>query len=102
MRSKILLAAIGVMIAVGLTAAAAPVSGQESMVKIMKKTCPAPDGVKIVYSVAGAGEPALVFIHGGLANRGFWDGQLRAFAADHRTIAVDLPGHGDSGSNRKK
>jgi pimeloyl-ACP methyl ester carboxylesterase len=71
-------------------------------VKIERKTCRALDGVEIVYSAAGAGEPALVFVHGGLANRGFWDGQLEAFAGRHRTIALDLPGHGESGVNRKK
>lgn len=68
---------------------------------IERKTCKAIDGVEIVYSAAGAGEPALVFIHGGLANRGFWDGELRTFAARHRVIALDLPGHGDSGSTRQ-
>ena len=69
---------------------------------IERKTCRAADGVEIVYSVSGAGEPALVFIHGGLANRGFWDGQLGVFGAHHRTIALDLPGHGESGLDRKK
>jgi pimeloyl-ACP methyl ester carboxylesterase len=69
---------------------------------IERKTCAARDGVRIVYSVAGAAEPALVFIHGGLANRGFWDGQIRAFAANHRVIALDLPGHGESGADRTK
>jgi pimeloyl-ACP methyl ester carboxylesterase len=49
-----------------------------------------------------AGEPALVFIHGGLANRGFWDVELKSLAAHHRIIALDLPGHGESGSNRQK
>jgi len=44
----------------------------------------------------------LVFIHGGLANRTFWDGKLREFAPRYRVIAPDLPGHGDSGSNRQK
>jgi pimeloyl-ACP methyl ester carboxylesterase len=79
------------------------VQGEDAMkVKIERKTCPAPDGVTIVYSAAGAGDPALVFIHGGLANRGFWDGQLKEFASRHRTIALDLPGHGESGSDRKK
>jgi len=71
-------------------------------VKIERKTCQAPDGVTIVYSAAGAGEPALVFIHGGLADRTFWDAQLKAFSGRHRVIAVDLPGHGESGTNRKK
>jgi pimeloyl-ACP methyl ester carboxylesterase len=77
--------------------------GEGSMTgTIERKTCRAADGVEIVYSAAGAGEPALVFIHGGLANRGFWDGQLRAFGGHHRTIALDLPGHGESGADRKK
>lgn len=69
---------------------------------IERKTCTAADGVTIVYSAAGVGEPALVFIHGGLANRSFWDGELQAFAARHRVIAPDLPGHGASGMNRQK
>ncbi len=69
---------------------------------IERKTCTAPDGVSLVYSAAGAGEPALVFIHGGLANRGFWDGELRNLAAHHQVIALDLAGHGESGSNRQK
>jgi len=70
--------------------------------KIERKSCKAADGVTIVYSACGAGEPALVFIHGGLAERSFYDGQLRAFGGRHRVIALDLPGHGDSGSERKK
>ncbi len=67
-----------------------------------RKTCKAADGVTIVYSVAGSGEPALVFIHGGFANRGFWDEQVKAFSPRHRVVALDLPGHGESGSDRKK
>lgn len=43
---------------------------------IERKTCTAPDGLEIVYSAAGFGEPALVFIHGRLANRGFWDREI--------------------------
>ena len=69
---------------------------------IERKTCTAADGVPIVYSTAGLVEPALVFIHGGLANRSFWDGELNAFAAHHHVIAPDLPGHGESGINRRR
>ena len=76
--------------------------GEAMDLKIERKTCRAADGVELVYSAAGKGEPALVFIHGGLANRGFYDGQLEAFAPRHRVIALDLPGHGESGSNRTK
>jgi sigma-B regulation protein RsbQ len=71
-------------------------------VAIERKTCTAPDGVQIVYSAAGSGPIGLVFIHGGLANRGFWGGELRQFASQYRVVAPDLPGHGDSGCNRRK
>ncbi len=71
-------------------------------VSVERKTCPAPDGVSIAYSAAGAGEIALVFVHGGLANRNFFDGQLKAFANRYRVIAPDLAGHGESGANRTK
>jgi pimeloyl-ACP methyl ester carboxylesterase len=71
-------------------------------VKIKRKTCLAPDGVTIVYSDCGAGEPALLFVHGGLADRTFWDAQLRTFGGRHRVVALDLPGHGESGSDRTK
>jgi pimeloyl-ACP methyl ester carboxylesterase len=65
------------------------------------KSCAAADDTTIVYSAAGAGEPALLFVHGGLADRHFWDGQLETFAARHRVLAPDLAGHGDSGSTRR-
>jgi pimeloyl-ACP methyl ester carboxylesterase len=77
--------------------------GEKTMkVRIERKTCAAPDGVRIVYSACGAGEPALVFIHGGLANRTFWEAQLAAFGGGHRVVALDLAGHGESGANRTK
>jgi len=69
---------------------------------IERQTCLARDGVIIVYSAAGSGPVGLVFIHGGLANRTFWHGELEAFAADFRVIAPDLPGHGESGTNRQR
>jgi pimeloyl-ACP methyl ester carboxylesterase len=58
------------------------------------------DGVEIVYSERGAGETALVLIHGGLANRSFWAPQLAALSATYRVVALDLGGHGESGRER--
>ena len=55
----------------------------------------------IRYSAAGKGEPALVFIHGGFADRTYWVNQISAFSKDHRVIAIDVAGHGESGSDRK-
>lgn len=93
----------GTLAVVALLAIATGAYGEESMdVRIERKTCFAEDGVSIVYSAAGAGDPALVFIHGGLADRTFWEGQLREFAGFYRAVALDLPGHGESGQNRKK
>lgn len=76
--------------------------GTERPAVIERKTCTAHDGVTIVYSAAGSGPVGLVFIHGGLANRTFWDGELKDFAAHYRVIAPDLAGHGESGSNRQR
>jgi len=58
------------------------------------------DNVEIVYSVQGEKEPALVFIHGGFADRSFWKNQFAFFSDNHKVVAVDLAGHGDSGENR--
>jgi len=58
------------------------------------------DDVSIVYDMKGEGEPTLVFIHGWCCNRGQWENQVPEFAQDHRVVALDLAGHGDSGNNR--
>lgn len=58
------------------------------------------DNVEIVYSIQGEKEPALVFIHGGFADRSFWKNQFAYFRGNHKVVAVDLAGHGDSGDNR--
>jgi len=100
---------VSILIVLGALAAAlvvkngAAVRGEvPTSVTIERKACEAPDGVMIVYSAAGAGETALVFVHGGLADRTFYDGQLKAFADRYRVIALDLAGHGESGANRTK
>ncbi len=77
--------------------------GDNAAMKPMEiKSCLAPDKVMIAYAAGGSGEPGLVFIHGALADRTFWDDQLKAFADRHRVVAVDLAGHGESGINRKR
>jgi len=67
----------------------------------VEATVPAADGVEIAYTVEGSGDPTLVFIHGWECDSTFWAGQIPAFVADHRVIAIDLPGHGRSGANRQ-
>lgn len=60
------------------------------------------DGVALAYGEWGAGAPALVLIHGIACNRGFWGPQVERFAAEHRVVAVDLRGHGDSDAPRQR
>ncbi len=80
---------------------AAALSAEQAMSqRVQRKTATAPDGVTIVYSVVGSGDTALVFVHGGMADRTFYDGQLAAFSDRYRVIALDLAGHGESGTNR--
>jgi sigma-B regulation protein RsbQ len=61
----------------------------------------ASDGVPIHYAVQGKGEPALVFIHCWGCNRHLWDNQVSEFSKSHRVVTIDLPGHGESGLERK-
>ncbi|HEX5041809.1 MAG TPA: alpha/beta hydrolase [Candidatus Polarisedimenticolaceae bacterium] len=59
------------------------------------------DGVPVAYTLAGAGEPTLVFVHGWAGDRSEWGRVMRALAPTHRVVSLDLPGHGESGSDRK-
>ena len=54
------------------------------------------DGVRIAYHQVGEGEPAIIFIHGAYSNRRGFGFQEEYFSPDHRCIAVDLRGHGES------
>jgi pimeloyl-ACP methyl ester carboxylesterase len=60
-----------------------------------------PDGVTIAYHIEGKGRPALVFVHGWNCNRSYWRDQVAYFARTHTVVAIDLPGHGESGAERK-
>jgi pimeloyl-ACP methyl ester carboxylesterase len=60
------------------------------------------DGSEIRYRVYGAGEPAIVFVHGWSCDSGYWDAQLNHFAAKYTVITVDLAGHGESSENQRK
>src|SRR5215467_6041395 len=62
---------------------------------------PAVDGVPIHYDVQGKGEPTLVFIHCWGCNRHLWDNQVAELSKTHSVVTIDLPGHGESGLERK-
>ena len=53
-------------------------------------------GVKLAYEEKGSGSPAFLFIHGWTCDRSFFKAQADHFAKRHRTVSVDLRGHGES------
>jgi pimeloyl-ACP methyl ester carboxylesterase len=54
------------------------------------------DGVNLRYLDTGNGDPSLMFIHGWCCNHRHWRDQIPEFSRDHRVVAVDLRGLGDS------
>lgn len=54
------------------------------------------DGVRIAYDDTGAGDPAIVFVHGWCCDRTHHAAQVAYFSQSHRCISLDLRGHGDS------
>jgi pimeloyl-ACP methyl ester carboxylesterase len=59
-----------------------------------------PDGVHIEYRIFGRGEPALILVHGWACDANYWHEQFDALKAHYTVVAVNLAGHGGSGSNR--
>jgi pimeloyl-ACP methyl ester carboxylesterase len=54
------------------------------------------DGVSLYYEEAGAGKPPIVLVHGWTCDHTYFAPQFEHFARDHRVVAVDLRGHGQS------
>ena len=59
-----------------------------------------PDGVHIEYRILGHGEPAVILVHGWACDANYWNEQLEALKAHYTVVALNLAGHGGSGSNR--
>jgi pimeloyl-ACP methyl ester carboxylesterase len=54
------------------------------------------DGVALAYEERGSGNPPMVFVHGWSCDSRYFAPQIERFSQEHRTIAVDLRGHGES------
>jgi pimeloyl-ACP methyl ester carboxylesterase len=61
----------------------------------------ADQGVNIAYTDTGKGDTTLLFVHGWAINKTYWDDQVKFFSSRYRVVTVDLPGFGQSGTNRK-
>ena len=61
------------------------------------------DGVEIAYESHGRTDgdaPTVVLIHGWAGNRTFWSRQFDVLTERYHVVAVDLGGHGESGTGR--
>jgi pimeloyl-ACP methyl ester carboxylesterase len=58
------------------------------------------EGAKIHYTDYGAGENALVLVHGWNCDETFWAGQASALGGKFHVITIDLLGHGQSDKPR--
>lgn len=59
------------------------------------------DSVSIAYQVAGDRRaPTVVFVHGWMCDRTYWNQQMEYFAPQYHVVTVDLAGHGESGVGR--
>ncbi|MEU3309109.1 alpha/beta hydrolase [Nocardiopsis sp. NPDC006832] len=54
------------------------------------------DGVEVAVRRAGDDGPGVVMLHNGGTSHGIWRHQIADLAADHRVVAIDLPGFGAS------
>jgi pimeloyl-ACP methyl ester carboxylesterase len=54
------------------------------------------DGLAMTYTDQGSGSPVLLFVHGFPLCRGAWQKQVAAFSSEHRVLAPDLRGLGES------
>jgi pimeloyl-ACP methyl ester carboxylesterase len=51
---------------------------------------------EIYYEIAGAGEPTVILIHGGMLDCRMWDEQFELLAKTHRVLRYDASAHGKS------
>src|SRR3990170_4043018 len=61
------------------------------------------DGVEIAYEIYGRTDGdarTVVLVHGWAGNRTFWSRQVGVLEERFRVVAVDLGGHGESGTGR--
>lgn len=67
----------------------------------MKKFTTSTDNTQIAYEISGAGSYTLLFAHGWLGNKSWWNAQREVFEKNFKIAALDLGGHGESGKGRK-
>jgi pimeloyl-ACP methyl ester carboxylesterase len=60
------------------------------------------DGNTMPYVVTGEGETTVLLVHCWMCDRTFWSQQVPVLSTRYRTIAIDLPGHGQATAEREE
>lgn len=93
-------AGAGALAATPSTSAGPAAPAPEAMTHAGPRITLSPDNVHIEYHVYGSGEPGIVLVHGWAADANYWQAQIPALEAHYTVVALNLAGHGASGSNR--
>lgn len=75
-------------------------AGTDATGAVIESEATSVDGVTVRYDARGSGEPTLVLVHGWMNDRGIWGEHRTTLAQTHRVVALDLGGHGASGTDR--
>lgn len=94
------------MAGVGLACLSSCAAAPREVLGASVREAVAQDGVRLVYSVveleaADPGLAGVLFVHGWSGERSHFAGSLEHFAPQRRVAALDLAGHGDSGTGRE-
>ncbi len=60
------------------------------------------DNAIINYNITGNGDTTLLFVHGSYIDQTYWKQQVDYFSTNYKVVTFDLPGHGKSGTERKR
>jgi pimeloyl-ACP methyl ester carboxylesterase len=77
------------------------VTSDGSIGDLVRDAAASADGQRIQFEVGGEGDRTLVFVHGWSCDRRYWAEQMTAFADRYHVVAIDLAGHGESGTGRR-
>lgn len=81
---------------VAVTSTTADPTFEETVYKSKIKHLTLPDGTSLAYTDTGKGLETIIFIHGLGSYLQAWNKNIDELSKSYRTIAIDLPGYGES------
>ena len=99
-RTVLVMAAVLLMTACGERPANPPAAQNPAETAPETHVFSTADGNRIPYEIAGEGDITVLLVHCWMCDRTFWEAQVPVLAEHYRTIAIDLPGHGEATDER--